>query len=143
MVFWEHYLGYLIQIKSLTSGSFQICVLVVPDRSNTFDQNEHFFQKFEALLELEREQKESFQTILGTIFWNFTIFQYISNSLKVKGILVSSAANLVHELLHELPNNLSLRILGEKEISRKCQIQVDKQPSGQSLLKKLDFGNSS
>ena len=49
-------------------------------------------------------------TILVIIFWNFTIFQYRSNSPQVKGNLISSIANLVYELPHELPNDLKLRI---------------------------------
>ena len=36
-----------------------------------------------------------------------------------------SVANLVYELPHELPNNLRLRILGNKEISKNYQIWVD------------------
>ena len=35
-----------------------------------------------------------------------------SHSPQVKQILTSSIVNLVYELPHELPNNLSLRILG-------------------------------
>ena len=50
-------------------------------------------------------------TILVIIFWNFTIFQYISNSPKIKRNLICSIANLVYELPHELPNDLKLRIL--------------------------------
>ena len=59
-----------------------------------------------------REQKENFQEILIIIFWNFTIFQYRSNSPQVKGTLISSIANLVYELPNELPNDFRLRILG-------------------------------
>ena len=36
-----------------------------------------------------------------------------------------SVANLVYELPHELPNDLRLRILGNKEISKNYQIWVD------------------
>ena len=36
--------------------------------------------------------------------------------------MVSSVANLVYELPHELPNNLRLMILGNKEILGKPQI---------------------
>ena len=51
-------------------------------------------------------------TILVIIFWNFTIFQCRYNSQKVKGNLISSIANLVYELPHELLHDLILRILG-------------------------------
>ena len=36
-----------------------------------------------------------------------------------------SVANLVYELPHELPNDLRLRILGNKEILGKSQIWVE------------------
>ena len=52
-------------------------------------------------------------------------------------------SNLVHELPHELPNNLRLRILGNQKISEKYQIWVDTQPSVQSPCKNLNFANSS
>ena len=51
-------------------------------------------------------------TILVIIFWNLTIFYYRFDSPQVKRNLISSAANLVYELPHELPNDLTLRILG-------------------------------
>ena len=72
-----------------------------------------------------REQKENFQAIPVIIFWNFTKFQYRSDSPQVNGNLISSIANLVYEL----PNNLRLRILGNYEIVEKYQIWVDTLPS--------------
>ena len=47
-------------------------------------------------------------TILAIMFWNFTIFQYTSDSPQVKGNLISSIVNLVYVLLHELPNELPM-----------------------------------
>ena len=44
--------------------------------------------------------------ILVIIFWNFAIFQYRSDSPQVKRNLITSIANLVYELPHELPNYL-------------------------------------
>ena len=38
---------------------------------------------------------------------------------------VFGIANLVYELPHELPSDLRLTILGNKEILRKCKIWVD------------------
>ena len=67
-------------------------------------------------------------TILDIIFWNFTIFQYRSDSPQVKRNLTSSIANLVYVLPHELPNDLRL--------------WVDTQSSRQSLFKNLDFASS-
>ena len=43
-------------------------------------------------------------------------------------------------LVYELPHELRLRILGNKEILGKCQIWV--QTSAQSPFQKLNFGNS-
>ena len=39
--------------------------------------------------------------------------------------MISSIANLVYELPHELPNDLRLRILRNKEILGKSQIWVE------------------
>ena len=39
--------------------------------------------------------------------------------------VVSSIANLVYKLPHELPNELRLRILGNKEMLGKSQIWVE------------------
>ena len=55
--------------------------------------------------------------------------------------MISSIANLVYELPHELPNNLRLRILRNTEILGKSQIWV--KPSVQSPFQKLNFGSSS
>ena len=46
--------------------------------------------------------------ILVIIFWNFTIFQYRSDSPQAKRNLISSMANLVYDFPHELPNDLRL-----------------------------------
>ena len=46
--------------------------------------------------------------------------------------MISSIANLVHELPNELPNDLRLRILGNKAILGKSQIWVETQPIAQS-----------
>ena len=59
----------------------------------------------------------------------------------MKRNVISSIANLVYELPHELLNNFSLRILGNKEILVKFQIWVKK--CAQSPFQKLNFGNSS
>ena len=44
---------------------------------------------------------------------------------------------------HELPNDVRLRILGNKAILGKSQIWVETWPSAQSSFQKLNFGNSS
>ena len=57
--------------------------------------------------------------------------------------MISSIANFVCELPHELRNNLRRRILGNKEILGKEKILVESQPSAQSPFQKLNFGSSS
>ena len=57
--------------------------------------------------------------------------------------MASSIANLVYKLPHELPNDLRLSTLGNKEISVKSQSYVDTQPSAQTPFQKLNVGNSS
>ena len=57
--------------------------------------------------------------------------------------MLSSIANIVHKLPHESPNNLRLRILGNKQTLGKSQIWDDKQSSAQSPFQKLNYGNSS
>ena len=57
--------------------------------------------------------------------------------------MISSIANLVYDLPHELPKDLRLRILGNKDIIGKSKIWVGIEPSAQSPFQKLSFGNSS
>ena len=56
--------------------------------------------------------------------------------------MISSIANLVYDLPHELPNDFGLRILGNEEMLGKSQIWVGRH-SAQSPLQKLNFSNSS
>ena len=58
MVFCKHYFVYLIEVKHLTLKSFHFCLLVVFDRSHLFEPNEHFFQKFESSLEVQRAKRK-------------------------------------------------------------------------------------
>ena len=82
-------------------------------------------------------------TIVVIIFWNFTIFQYTSDSPQVKRNLISSIANFVYKLPHELLNNLRRRILRKQEVLEKSQIWMGTQPSPQPPFKNLNFTNSS
>ena len=116
-------------------GSFLIKVTFLSQMSTSSRNLNHHWKC--------REQKENFQIILVIIFCNFTIFQYRSDSPQVKGNLVSSIANLVCELPHELPNDLRFRMSENQEILEKSQIWVGTQPSAQSPFKNLDFANTS
>ena len=86
--------------------------------------------------------KQIFETILAIIFWHFWIIPLRPDSPQVKRYLLSSISNLVHELPHELPNVLKLRILGNYKILEKCQIRMETQPSAQSSFQKLNVDNS-
>ena len=57
--------------------------------------------------------------------------------------MISSKANLVYELPHELPNDLRFRVLRNKEILGKFKIWMETQPSAQSSFQKVTFGNTS
>ena len=119
-------------------------------------QNGQFFQIFESSLEVQRV-KEKFSNNPGhnilELFNNLVQVQIATSKTKlglqynkspqVKRNLVSSITNLVHESSHELLNHLGLRILGNQEIFKKCQMQVETQPSAQSCLQKLKLSHSS
>ena len=81
-------------------------------------------------------------TILVIIFRHFLIVYLRSESSQVKRYLISSITNLAHELPHELPSDLRLRILRFQEILEKCQMQVQTQPNAQSSFQKLNVDNS-
>ena len=53
------------------------------------------------------------------------MFWYMSNLPQVKRNVISGIANVVYELPHELPNDVRLTILGNKEILEKSQIWVE------------------
>ena len=77
------------------------------------------------------------------MFWNLTMFYYKSNSIQVKGNLISSIKNMVYELTHEFPNKLRLRILENSGKLVKSQFWVEREPSAQSPSHKLKLGNTS
>ena len=60
-------------------------------------------------------------TIMEILFWDFLSFYQIFFSPKVKQSMIISNKQGVYELPHELPNNLRLRILGNKEKLGKSQ----------------------
>ena len=74
------------------------------------------------------------------LFFQVTVFPCTFNWLQVKPDLISSIINFVYKLLHELPNNLKLRILmklgNEKKISK-----LGWKTSDQSLFQKLGNGS--
>ena len=56
-------------------------------------------------------QKKNYQKILHIIFWNSAKFQKSFDSSQVKQCLIYNFKDIVHELPHELPNNLRFGIL--------------------------------
>ena len=55
------------------------------------------------------------------IFWDFLMFYQFFLSPQVKRSVIISNKHGVHELPHELPDNLKLRISGNKENLGKSQ----------------------
>ena len=51
------------------------------------------------------------QTVLPIILWQFTVFLWKFDLPQVNWDLISSIINFAYELSHDLPNNLSLRVL--------------------------------
>ena len=86
-----------------------------------------------------RVRKEIFQTILTTIFWNFSIFYHRPDQPQVKRKVVATTTSLVYGFSHELPNDLRLRILGNKEMLGKSLIWFEK---GQVPLPEIKLWNS-
>ena len=93
------------------------------------------FVKIRLVLEIK-----NVAAILVIIYWNLTIFWYLSDSPQVKRTLIPSITNLVSELRHELSNDVRLRILGKQEITKTSKIWEKTQPSAQSHLQKLKLG---
>ena len=54
------------------------------------------------------------------IFWDFLMFYQIFFSPQVKRLAIITYKHGIYELPQELPNDLRLKILGNKEISGKC-----------------------
>ena len=81
-------------------------------------------------------------TIVIIIFWHFLKIYHRFESPQIRRYLISSITKVVHELLHELPNNFRLRIFGNYKILEKYQIWVEMEPSAQSSFQKLNFDNS-
>ena len=71
---------------------------------------------------------------------NYNVLVQIRLTSKTKR--VSSISNLVYDLPHQLPNDVRLRILGNKEILGKSQIWVETKSSIKSPFQILNFGNS-
>ena len=57
--------------------------------------------------------------ILAITFQQFAVFPWKFDLPQVRRNLISSIINLVHEMALELPSNLKLKILGNKEIIAK------------------------
>ena len=54
MLLFKCYFPYLMKFKTLTLKSFQLCLLAVFNRSDNFELNEHFCQKFESSMEVQK-----------------------------------------------------------------------------------------
>ena len=111
----------------------------------TYAEKEPWIKKISEYHKMHRNHLGYFQlntTILVVIFQHFLIIQLTSESPQVKQYLISNITNLVHELPHELPNYLRLRILGNQETLEICQMWAQTQPNAQSSFQKLNVDNS-
>ena len=109
MILCKECVSFLVQVKNRLQKAFVFIYCSLFDRINFFERNENLFQRVQPSLKC-REEKENFHTILLIILWKFTTFQQRSNYPQVNQNVVSSTVNLVYELLHELSNNIRLRI---------------------------------
>ena len=137
MVFCKHRFAYLVQVKNLTWRCFQLCLLVFFDRTSFSEPNTYFFQKFESSLEVQRAKRRFSDNPGHNILELYKILVQVRFTTSI-----SSIANLVYDLAHELPNDLRLKILRNQEILEKSQIWEETKPSAQFLFKKFDFDNS-
>ena len=58
--------------------------------------------------------------IIFIIFWDFLMFYQIFLSPQVKPCAIITYKHDIYQLPHESPNDLRLKILGNKKISGKC-----------------------
>ena len=141
MVLFKQYFEYSVQIKNQLQKAFTVSYWQFFDETNFFEPNEHFFQKFGSSLEVQRGKKNS--NNLGQNCLELYNALKQTRLPQVKRNVITSKAKMVYECPHELLNDLVLRMLGNKEILRKCQIRVETQSSAQPPLDKFNFGSSS
>ena len=138
MVLCQHYLVSFTQVKHLLQKTLNfanellstLSITCVLNKLTFLSQNWYLFQKGGSSLE-EQRAKESFQTNLVIKFGYFLIVSLKFESPKVKRYLIT---NLVNELLHELPNDLRLRIFGNQR-----HLKKGKYGERRSLVPSLPF----
>ena len=81
--------------------------------------------------------------IIFIIFWDLLTFYQISHSWQVKRCVIITYKHGIYEILHELPIDLRLRILGYLEISGKCLNFIEWYTSVQSSCQFENFINPS
>ena len=81
--------------------------------------------------------------IIFIIFWDLLTFYQISHSWQVKRCVIITYKHGIYEMLHELPIDLRLRILGYLEISGKCLNFIEWYTSVQSSCQFENFINPS
>ena len=82
-------------------------------------------------------------TINFIIFWDVLMFYQICLSPQVKRWAMMTYKDGIDELPHELRNDLSLRILGNSEVSGKCLNLIELLRSAQSPCWNESFVNTS
>ena len=81
-------------------------------------------------------------TITVITFWDFLVFYQIFLSPQVKQCTIITYKHGIYELPHKLPNNLRLRILGNKKILGKCLNLIEWEPCAKSLCENKNFFNT-
>ena len=81
--------------------------------------------------------------IIFIIFWDLLTFYQISHSWQVKRCVIITYKHGIYEMLHELPIDLRLRILGYLEISGKCLNFIEWYTNVQSSCQFENFINPS
>ena len=82
-------------------------------------------------------------TISFIIFWDFSMSYQIFLSTQVKRWAIITYKHGIYELPHELPKNLRLEILGNKEISGICLNLIKWYPRAQYSCQNKSFVNTS
>ena len=96
--------------QNLTLDSFQHWVVgIFFERFSCFELKDNYIQKCESVLKTENFKLKF--SVLVAIFWPFTV-SVLAYSHQVKRDFISNKISFVYQLLHELPNDFELTILG-------------------------------
>ena len=133
MVLFKQHFSYLVQVRNRLQKVFTVTYWQFQTELSFLNQISFFSRTFNH--QWQRRGKSDNISELSNVLVQIRLTQ-------VKQNVISSLANLLYDLSHELSNELRLRILGNQEIAGACEIWVEIQPSAQCLFQKLNFGNT-